>query len=244
MFMLAQSVMVPRKDHVAVTFTIPEGQAAFSLPRRLLVDEEPSVGCTYQVKVRGLRVDTAGFVQHKKTDLLRETDRLWPAVAPGDRVVVDISSPGERATTVGLSLFLVGNAACFKRLEQTTPPLTADDGAYTVVLHVVDSGRVVRLEFETREEWGPAGWAVEGISVANSPQLMGGPVPLEFIAGAPEGALRFPTAMLGTDITVKVKRTSPGPAEALTVRAVINPVRRDLERACEAPPTLNRGGRS
>jgi hypothetical protein len=234
MYLFGQSVEVPRKGQTRVTFTIPEGAPAFSLPRRILVDEEPLVGCTYQVKVRGLKVDTAGFVKHKKTDLLNgDLDHLWPAVAPGDTVVVDISNPGRKKTRIGLSLFLIGDPACYKRLEQTTPLLTAEDGAYTLVLHVLDSGLIRRLEFETREEWGPAGWNVEAIDVASYPQLMVSPIPVGYIAGAPEGAMRFPTAMVGTEIAVKVKRTSVGPAEALTVRAVLNPVRRDVERALE-----------
>ena len=40
MFMLALSGLVPREGHTRVTFTIPEKAPAFSLPRRILVDEK------------------------------------------------------------------------------------------------------------------------------------------------------------------------------------------------------------
>ena len=69
-----------------------------------------------------------------------------------------------------------------------------------------------------------------------------GPLPIPLLSISDYRS--FPTAMDGTDIAVKVKRTSPGPAEALTVRAVINPVRRDAERLCAGLPPMNCGGRS
>jgi hypothetical protein len=138
-------------------------------------------------------------------------------------VLVGVSNPSKKTVTVGLCLFLMSDPECYQRLEQTTPPLTAEDGAHTVVLHVVDSARIVRFEFETSEQWGPEGWNVEQIAVGPHPQMMG-VVPVVFISAAPGDALRFETPRAGTDIRVQVKRTNLGPPEQLTVRAVLLPV--------------------
>jgi hypothetical protein len=138
---------------------------------------------------------------------------------------------------------LLSDPGCYKRLEETTPPLTSDDTSHTLVLRVLDSGRILRLEFETQERWGPEGWNVEQITVAHHPQLMGA-VPTEFISTAPEGALRFETARIGTDISVKVKRTGLGPAESLTVRAVLLPVPQRHMTVEDALCAVNRTARN
>ena len=222
---LGQSLSVPRAGHGTATFTMPEGHGLI-IPRRLLARETPRVDCDYTVRARGLRMPDEVLVGDCEDDQPVSRDLLWPTLAPGDTVVVNVDDPGDDAT-VNLGLVLDQESEWYTRLAVSTPPLSVGESPTSIVFRLAESARIVRFEFETPDVWDPPGWNVGQITVGGHPQMMA-EVDSQVLGGMwAHGvcAPRFATALIGTEIVVTVRRAIMGPSEALTVRAVLDPVR-------------------
>ena len=236
-FMMGQTAVVAPGRAESVGFAIPAELTGLVTPRWLHVGEARGgaplrmggeLAGGYAVEFAGRRV-THGLPRliHEPDDATREPD-LWPSLKAGDRVAITVDNPTVDELKVSLALALAPEPPARLRVETTLPPLADGVGA-TAVRVAPGSARLVRLEFETTDEWAPPGWNVEQITIGKTAQMAGGcaldaQALTACFAYQGIGGPRFSTVLAEAAVSVAVRREIGAAAQALTVRAVLEPM--------------------
>lgn len=235
--MLLMTRMMPGSTTLAprgtgqIVYTLPAELPGFCTPRRIVVQETPRTDQVLAaVRVAGKAVPASVVEMFDSRAWPRnnpdfEPPRL-PACKAGDAVVVYFANPIDAELKVDAVLQLVDEPAHHLRLEEQLP--TLDGGASGQVVFTSPTlARLLRVEFETAEEWSPAGWNLENVQVGHRPQMLSGAtIPAAALAAmfaaGPDGP-QFDNPQTGAHIFVRVGRCAGYGPDVLTVRVVLEP---------------------